>query len=121
MSKQFKLNNYSEAILEDYENFEVYNLRINKYQNAKQLLFDWKFKSYEDNGKIDYDNNFKLKNVDGDNNSLLSLPTECRNNYKGLKKTASLYNDASYLSYFKEYLMTFFKKANDLNKCFRIS
>lgn len=107
--------------MEDYENFEVYNLRINKYKNAKQLLFDWKFKSYEGNGKIDYDNNFKLKNEDGNNNSLLSLSTECRNNYKGLKKQLVFIMMQSYLSYFKEYLMTFFKKTNDLNKCFRIS
>lgn len=92
--KRFKTNNYSDAILEAWDDFKVFNLKDSSYEGNPRLFFSWSFKNYEGTGYIDCDDSFRVRNTGGDNYSYLSLSSSCREKNIGLKPTDSLYNDS---------------------------
>lgn len=110
MAKQFKTNNFSDAIIDSWNDFKIYDLKINEYSLKPQLLFKWRFKSYSGSGTIDYDENKQIRNVFGDNDSYLSLDMKCREKHPSLKPTDSLYNDSGLDKVFQNVLDIFFKK-----------
>ena len=109
MGKHIKTNNYSEAILESWNDFKFFNLRMNEHSLRPQLLFDWIFKTYDGSGSIDCDESHKLRNVFGDNASHLALSMNCREKHIGLKPTDSLYNDQGLSIVFQKVLDSYFK------------
>lgn len=110
MAKELKTNKYSDAILESWDDFVVTDLSINQETSKPQLRFHWRFNNYYGSGEIDYDNNFRLRNVFGDNYSHLSLSSDCRRVKAGIKPTDSLYDDLDLAIVFQRILDDYFRQ-----------
>ena len=108
MSKKFKTEDFSSAILESWEDFKITDIKKCEQTPRPQLMFHWRFKGYEGVGHIDYDDNFRLRNEFGNNDSYLSLTIKCREKHPSLKPTASLYNDKNLAIVFQRILDRYF-------------
>lgn len=109
MGKQMKTNSFSDAILESWEYFNVFDCLINKTSEKPQLRFKWNFRSYDGFGEIDFDESLKVRNKFGDNFSNLSLSSVCRKTHPAIKPTDSLYNDSGLEIIFQRILDMYFK------------
>lgn len=103
MSKQLLTNNFSSAILENWEDFKVVDIKFNEYSNEPSYHFHWTFKKYKGSGEIFFKND-KVRNKTGDNYSSLTIINP-RN--ASTKSTCSLYNDCGLEDVFNRILIKY--------------
>lgn len=89
MSKYLLTNNFSSAILENWDDFKIVDIKINEYSNKPAYRFHWTFKKYQGSGEIFFKNG-KVCNEFGDNDSSLSIISP---KSISVKSTCCLYND----------------------------
>ena len=105
MAKQLLTNNYSSAILDNWSDFKISDIKIDEHSNKSALFFHWSYKKYSGYGEIYYKGN-NVCNRFGDNDSFLTIsrPSELT-----IKHTCCLYNDKGLEEVFNRILDEYFR------------
>ena len=104
MAKQLLTNNYSSAILDNWNDFKVIDIKVKEYSKKPALFLHWSYKKYSGYGEIFYKNN-KVCNIFGDNDSFLTISQPKNISFK---HTCCLYNDQGLETVFNKILDNYF-------------
>lgn len=105
MARRLLTNNYSSAILDNWNEFKVIDIKVDEFSNKPALFFHWSYKKYSGYGTIFYAGDNKVCNEFGNNDSFLTI-SQPRN--LSFKHTCSLYNDIGLEEVFNRILNQYF-------------